>query len=73
MFRPGRTDSLGVATCVPEGGLAEDLNGDGNVNAADLAILLGAWGPCAGCPEDLNGDGFVDAADLAALLGAWTG
>ena len=23
-----------------------DLNGDGEVNAADLAILLGAWGPC---------------------------
>ncbi len=23
-----------------------DLNGDGVVNAADLAVLLGAWGPC---------------------------
>jgi hypothetical protein len=48
-----------------------DLNGDGHVNAADLAILLGAWGPCGGCPADLNHDGVVGAADLAMMLGAW--
>ncbi|MFO0826756.1 MAG: FG-GAP-like repeat-containing protein [Phycisphaerales bacterium] len=48
-----------------------DLNGDGLVNAADLAILLGAWGANGGA-SDLNGDGVVDAADLALLLGAWT-
>ncbi len=24
----------------------QDLNGDGVVNSADLALLLGAWGPC---------------------------
>lgn len=48
-----------------------NLNGDNEVNAADLAILLGAWGPCKGCPENLNGIGEVDAADLAILLGAW--
>jgi hypothetical protein len=23
-----------------------DLNGDGQVDSADLAILLSAWGPC---------------------------
>ncbi len=48
-----------------------DLNGDGHVNAADLAILLGAWG--GGGIADLNGDSVVGAADLALLLGAWTG
>ena len=48
-----------------------DLDGDGNVNASDLAILLGAWGGRG--PADLNGDGSVDAGDLAILLGAWTG
>lgn len=48
-----------------------DLNGDGQINAADLAILLGAWGNCACCPADFNLDGVVDAADLAALLGSW--
>ncbi len=48
-----------------------DLNGDGSVNGADLAILLGAWGgtdPAA----DLDGDGIVGATDLAILLGSWT-
>ncbi len=51
-----------------------DLNGDGVVNAADLAILLGAWGPClqcSACPADLDGDCAVSAADLAILLGNW--
>ncbi len=51
-----------------------DLDCDGSVNAFDLGILLGAWGPClpqADCPADLNADGLVNAFDLAILLGAW--
>ncbi len=47
---------------------------DGVVEAFDLAILLGSWGPCAPkgeCPADLNGDGVVAAFDLAILLGNW--
>jgi hypothetical protein len=47
-----------------------DLSGDGDVDAEDLAILLGAWGsddPSA----DLDGSGQVDAADLGELLGGW--
>ncbi len=48
-----------------------DLNGDGVVNAADLALLLGAWGLNPGNPADLNDDGAVNAADLALLLGSW--
>ncbi len=51
---------------------AADLDGDGDVDAADLALLLGAWGPCGRCGSDLNADGQVDAADLALLLGAWS-
>ncbi len=46
-----------------------DLNGDGTVNAADLAIMLSNWG--TGGVGDLNGDGSVEASDLAGLLGAW--
>jgi FtsP/CotA-like multicopper oxidase with cupredoxin domain len=49
-----------------------DLDLDGAVSGADLAILLGAWSqsdPVA----DLDGDGIVSGADLAILLGAWTG
>ncbi|MBL9150107.1 MAG: dockerin type I repeat-containing protein [Phycisphaerae bacterium] len=50
-----------------------DLNGDGAVDAADLAIVLGAWGPCGAgcCAADLDRSGNVDAADLGLLLGAW--
>jgi hypothetical protein len=29
------------------GGLSSDLNSDCTVDAADLAILLGTWGPCS--------------------------
>ncbi len=47
-----------------------DLNGNGDVDAGDLGVLLGAWGSAGGA-ADLNGDSAVDAADLATLLGAW--
>ena len=47
-----------------------DVNGDGAVNASDLATLLGAWGT-NDCESDFNGDGIVNALDLAVLLGAW--
>jgi hypothetical protein len=46
-----------------------DLDHDGDVDAGDLAILLGGWGTSG--PGDLNGDGVVDATDLAMLLGSW--
>lgn len=58
-------------TVVPPAPCPADLTGDGMVGAADLAQLLGSWGPCAGCPADLTGDGNVGAADLALLLGSW--
>lgn len=48
-----------------------DLNGDGAVNASDLAVILSAWNTPG--PGDLNGDGIVGGADLASLLTAWTG
>lgn len=58
-----------------EGGcpVSSDINGDHEVNASDLALLLGAWGTCGAgcCEEDLNQDGIVGAPDLAILLGAW--
>jgi FG-GAP repeat len=48
-----------------------DLDVDGDVDATDLAVLLGAWGACQCCVEDLNNDGTVDASDNSILLGAW--
>jgi hypothetical protein len=46
-----------------------DLDGDGDVDQADLGILLGDWG-CTGddCVGDIDGDGDTDQADLGALL-----
>lgn len=46
-----------------------DLNGDGKVNATDLATVLNAWGLPG--PTDLNGNGVTDANDLAIILNAW--
>ena len=45
-----------------------DLDGNGVVDGADLAILLGAWGTNQ---YDLDGDGIVGGSDLAILLGDW--
>ncbi|MCZ6652581.1 MAG: hypothetical protein O7D91_06075 [Planctomycetota bacterium] len=61
----------GMAECA----VPPDFDGNGQVGAFDLAILLGSWGPCpdppANCPADLDGSGFVNAFDLAMLLGSW--
>jgi hypothetical protein len=56
------------------GGGPADLNQDGSIDAADLALLLGAWGACSASPciGDIDGSGTVDAADLAIVLGAWS-
>jgi hypothetical protein len=51
-------------------GCPADINGDSQVNGADLGTLLGVWGgtfPAA----DINADGEVDGADLGLLLWAW--
>ncbi|MCA9291677.1 MAG: hypothetical protein KDA25_11160 [Phycisphaerales bacterium] len=47
-----------------------DLDGDGVVGPADLAILLAAWG--SDDPDaDLDDDGAVGPTDLAILLANW--
>ena len=51
-----------------------DTNGDGRINAADLALLLSTWGPVPAGRRgaaDFDGDGDVDAADLGFLLTNW--
>lgn len=53
------------------GGPGVDLTGDGLVNSADLATVLGAWGS-NDCVADLNNDGMVNATDLGILLGSWS-
>jgi hypothetical protein len=46
-----------------------DLDGDGTVNLADLALLLAHFGGAGGQSDgDIDGDGDIDLADLATLL-----
>jgi hypothetical protein len=49
-----------------------DVTGDGQVNAADLGIVLAAWGAASSTGQgDVNHDGQINAADLAATLDNW--
>jgi hypothetical protein len=52
-----------------------DIDDDGSIGAADLSLLLAAWGtaqPDAGL-ADVDQNGVVEAADLSLLLVGWTG
>ncbi len=63
-------DLGGNDICVCNG----DLNADGQIDGADLALLLGYWGECGNgncVVADLNADGVIGGADLAILLGSW--
>jgi hypothetical protein len=82
-----RTWDAAVAWLLPGGPCLGDIVSnvtfepppDGLVDGADLATLLGAWGPNPGSGADIVNnvtfnpppDGIVDAADLAALLANW--
>ena len=53
-------------------GCLGDLDGDGDVDHADLGILLGDWGCTDGdCAGDCDGDGDTDQADLGVVLALW--
>lgn len=74
LFGAGRLNIAASLALTPPPFRAEDLNRDGVVNSADVAILLNAWGPCTNCdscPADLDGDCVVGSPDVAILLSAW--
>lgn len=47
-----------------------DLDGNGVVDQADLAMVLGNWGGTTG-PADINLDRQVDGTDLGLVLASW--
>ncbi|MHC5114514.1 MAG: hypothetical protein ACYTGP_08825 [Planctomycetota bacterium] len=50
-----------------------DLDGDGDVDFADLLLVIAGWGPCPDtCPADLNGDGAVGFADVLIVIANWS-
>jgi len=66
------TDEIRVGTTwasvLPTVSCPTDLNLDGAVTGADLAMVLGGWGTST---PDLTADGIVNGADIAQLLGTW--
>ena len=69
-FTDGTDSYADEGICSPKPPCPADLDGNGAVDASDLAGVLAAWGPGGG-PADIDANGQVDAADLAALLAAW--
>lgn len=70
-------DPLGMSlSWVSKGGsnpcaCAGDLNGDGIVDIADLALFLSQFGSSDGGCDDINNDGVTDISDLALILSAF--
>ena len=72
MLGAGRLDVAAAVAIGPPANPA-DLDGSGEVDGGDLAILLASWGACTDCEADLDESGAVDGGDLAVLLAAWMG
>jgi Peptidase family M23 len=69
----GTVDGIGSTITVLVSGAPGDTTGDGLVNGADIATVLGSWGACSCCAADRNDDGLVNGADIAVILGNWGG
>jgi hypothetical protein len=71
------TNSNGVPDCCDAGtscNCPADIDGNGDVNGIDLAIILDKWGTNGGKDypnADIDGDGTIAGADLAEVLGNW--
>lgn len=61
-------DNISITPLTPN--CPADVTGDGEVNLADLNLVLANFGQTTG-DGDTNGDGVVDLADLNAVLAAF--
>ncbi len=55
---------------VPSEGCDADFDGDGDVDVADILVLIGAW-DATDSEYDLDGNGIVGVSDLLLLIAAW--
>ena len=62
-------DEFGMGTLRVSRDCPTDFNNDGQVDAADLGLLLADWGNAG--ETDANCDGTTDAADLGIVLAGW--
>lgn len=66
------TNKLTATTsAIPQTFKSEDLNKDGKINGADLAILLTKIGKTYYPAADFNKDGVVNRDDQAILIASW--
>jgi formylglycine-generating enzyme required for sulfatase activity len=62
---------LSPAAAYAQSACDADFDGNGEVNGADLTVMLVSWGACKGCSADIVRDGLVDGSDLASFLILW--
>jgi hypothetical protein len=69
--------TMATATIALDGFLRSDFNGNGILDAEDIArfsqCLAGGEDPETCRAGDFNGDGIIDCTDAAALEASWTG